>query len=451
MVYYCMTDITLHNTLTRKKEKFTPIDPNHVRMYVCGPTVYNYAHIGNARPPVVFDTLRRILEHKYPKVTHVANITDIDDKIIDAAKKTGVPISDITKKYTKIYNDDMAAVGVRVPHIQPLATDHVDGMISMIQTLIDKNNAYEKDGHVLFNVPSYPNYGLLSGRNRDEQIAGARVEIAPYKQDPADFVLWKPSTDEQPGWDSPWGYGRPGWHIECSVMARDFLGDVFDIHGGGLDLTFPHHENEMAQSCCASGQSDFAKYWVHNGFVTVEGEKMSKSIGNVLTVHDMINDGVLGEAMRLNLLSTHYRQPMNWTQSGLEQSLKTLDKWYDAMDGEDPASDEFITALYDDINTPLAISILHDLAKNKPSTLKQSAKLLGLLSHTPAEWRALRQKITARKGGIDESNIETLIAQRNQARLDKDFNRSDAIRDQLTDMGIVLKDNPDGSTTWSHK
>ena len=438
-----MTDIKLHNSLSRQKEIFKPIDPDHVRMYVCGPTVYNYAHIGNARPAVVFDTLRRILEHKYPKVTHVANITDIDDKIIDAAQKTGVPISDITKKYTKIYNDDMAALGVRIPHVQPLATDHVGGMVTMIETLIDKGHAYENDGHVLFNVPSYAAYGHLSGRNRDEQIAGARVEVAPYKRDPADFVLWKPSTDEQPGWDSPWGYGRPGWHIECSVMAREFLGEVFDIHGGGLDLTFPHHENEIAQSCCASGNDTFANYWVHNGFLTVEGEKMSKSIGNFLTVHDMINDGVLGEAMRLSLLSTHYRQPLNWTQDGLNQSLDTLDKWYKNMNGDNAPTPEFIDALYDDMNTPKAISILHNCDF---TTLKSAAQMIGLLNYTADEWFALRN---AKPDGFDTLMIDDLIAQRNVARLNKDFAKSDKIRDTLQDMGIAIMDNPDGTTTWS--
>jgi cysteinyl-tRNA synthetase len=315
----------------------------------------------------------------------------------------------------------------------------------MIATLIEKGNAYEKDGHVLFNVPSYNAYGQLSGCNRDEQVAGARVEVAPYKRDPADFVLWKPSTETQPGWDSPWGYGRPGWHIECSVMAREFLGDVFDIHGGGHDLTFPHHENEIAQSCCASGQDTFANYWVHNGFVTVEGEKMSKSIGNVLTIHDMINDGLLGEAMRLNLLSTHYRQPMNWTQDGLEQSLKTLDKWYDAMGGDAAPTDELINALYDDLNTPMAISVLHGIAKNDPSSLKQSANMLGLLKHTAEEWRALR---TQSHWNEDTHLIESLIEQRNIARANKDFAQSDIIRDQLTAMGIQVKDNADGSHSW---
>ena len=444
-----MTDIKLHNTLTRQKETLKPIDPDHIKMYVCGPTVYNYAHIGNARPAVVFDTLRRVLEAVYPNVTHVANITDIDDKIIEAARSTGQPISAITEKYAAIYNDDMASLGVQKPTIQPKATDHVDGMISMIQTLIDKGHAYEKDGHVLFHVPSYESYGALSGRNRDEQIAGARVEVAPYKQDPADFVLWKPSNDDQPGWDSPWGTGRPGWHIECSVMAKHFLGDVFDIHGGGLDLTFPHHENEIAQSCCASGRDTFANIWVHNGFVTVEGEKMSKSLGNVLLVHDMIADGIPGEAMRLCLLSTHYRQPFDWTQDGLDNALKTLDKWYDVIqtidqDNMSPHPD-IISAMADDLNTPMAISVLHKLAKEKSSQLLASLHLLGLGQFSAQEWAGIRQPNT---NEVDENKIIDLIAARNAARADKDFATADKVRDELASMGITIKDGPNG-TEWS--
>lgn len=445
-----MTDIQFYNTLTRKKQLFTPIDPNHVKMYVCGPTVYSYAHIGNARPAIVFDTLRRVLESAYPKVTHVANITDIEDKIITAAKEAGVPISTITEKYARIYNEDMRAVGVRAPHIQPKATDHVDGMIAMIETLLAKGNAYEKDGHVLFNVPSYAEYGQLSGRNRDEQIAGARVDVAPYKRDPADFVLWKPSTADQPGWDSQWGVGRPGWHIECSVMAKHFLGEVFDIHGGGLDLTFPHHENEIAQSCCANGRDTFANFWIHNGFVTVEGEKMSKSLGNVLLVHDMIDQGIAGEAIRLAMLSTHYRQPFDWTAEGLKNAGKTLDKWYAVM-GETTAETapdaEFMAAMADDMNTPMAISRLHALAKENPASLKASAKILGLLEHTAEEWQATRG--AGQEGAYDDAAaIESLITARNAARAGKDFAESDRIRDELAAMGITIKDSPDG-TSWT--
>ncbi len=444
-----MTHITLYNSLTRKKEVFKPINPDNISLYACGPTVYSYAHIGNARAAVVFDVLRRVLETLYPTVTHVANITDIEDKIIDAAKAEGKPISEITNHYADIYNADMTALGVQKPTIQPRATDHVDGMIAMIETLIAKGHAYAADGHVLFNVPSYPAYGALSGRNRDEQIMGARIEVAPYKQDPADFVLWKPSTNDQPGWDSPWGFGRPGWHIECSVMATHFLGDVFDIHGGGLDLTFPHHENEIAQSCCATGQDSFANYWVHNGFVIVEGEKMSKSIGNILLSHDLIEQGIQGEAIRFSLLSTHYRQPFDWTQDGLNNATKTLDKWYDAMPeiSSDDADSEFLSALYDDMNTPLAISILHKLAKDKSPHLKPSANILGLLSMPPQNWKDLQKKSHSL---VDEAKIEHLIAMRNQARADKDFKRADEIRDELLSMGIVIKDNPDG-TSWRYQ
>ena len=447
-----MTDIKLFNTLAREKQIFQPIDDTHIKLYACGPTVYSYAHIGNARASVVFDTLRRILETKYPNVTYVANLTDIDDKIIAAATDEGKPISDITEYYADIYNNDMAALGVRKPTIQPKATDHVDGMIAMIQTLIEKNHAYEAEGHVLFHVPSYDNYGALSGRPRDEQVAMARIETASYKRDAADFVLWKPSTDDQPGWDSPWGRGRPGWHIECSVMAREFLGDVFDIHGGGLDLTFPHHENEIAQSCCANDQPKFANYWVHNGFVTVEGEKMSKSIGNILLSHDLIKDGIAGESIRMNLLSTHYRQPFDWTQDGLDQATKTLDKWYEATQDialdMNAVSDEFLSALYDDMNTPLAIAVLHKLAKdNKPEALKSCAHILGLLAMPYQSWQALRQQ---HHSLIDESEIELLIKNRNQARADKDFAKADSYRDQLDNMGIEIHDTAKG-TSWTLK
>jgi cysteinyl-tRNA synthetase len=435
----------IYNSLTRTKEDFKPIDPDHIKLYVCGPTVYSYAHIGNARAAVVFDTFRRVLEHVYPRVTHVANITDIEDKIIDAANAAGVPISEITEKYAKIYNDDMASLGVLKPTHQPKATDHVDGMIAMIETLIEKGHAYEKDGHALFNVPSYENYGRLSGRNRDEQIMGARVEVAPYKKDPADFVLWKPSSDNQPGWDSPWGRGRPGWHIECSVMATAYLGKTFDIHGGGLDLTFPHHENEIAQSCCSTGADEFANYWMHNGFVTVEGEKMSKSIGNVLLVHDMINDGLKGEAIRLALLSTHYRQPFDWTDEGVKQAEKTLNKWYgivlDTVQ-DDTADQAVVDAMVDDMNTPKAISELHRLAKDKSPKLKASANILGLLIHDASEWQ------DDKSVNIDVSKVEQLIQERNDARANKDFARSDEIRDELLSMGVEIKDGRDG-TSWT--
>ena len=444
-----MPELKLHNTLSRQKELFKPLNPDHVKMYVCGPTVYSYAHIGNARAAVVFDTLRRLLDHLYPKVTHVANITDIDDKIIEAAQRETKEISEITNHYADIYNADMGALNVLKPTIQPRATDHVDGMIDMISSLIAKGHAYEKDGHVLFHVPSFPAYGRLSGRDRDEQIAGARVEVAPYKKDPADFILWKPSNDDQPGWESPWGRGRPGWHIECSVMAQAFLGDVFDIHGGGLDLTFPHHENEIAQSCCANGTTEFANLWMHNGFLTVEGEKMSKSLGNVLLVHDMVRDGTPGEAMRLNILSTQYRQPLNWTKDALDQSIKTLDKWYDlaSHEQEDVIDEEFLSALCDDMNTPLAISVLHKIAKDKPQHLRANANLIGLMTQTHDAWGALRKKTHDQH---DEGEVEMLIEQRNEARTQKNFARADEIRDMLDSMGIEIKDGPAG-TSWTYK
>jgi cysteinyl-tRNA synthetase len=318
----------------------------------------------------------------------------------------------------------------------------------MIETLIAKGHAYENDGHVLFNVPSYPAYGALSGRNRDEQIAGARVEVAPYKRDPADFVLWKPSTENQPGWDSPWGVGRPGWHIECSVMATEFLGDVFDIHGGGLDLTFPHHENEIAQSCCATGHDHFAHYWMHNGFVTVEGEKMSKSIGNVLLAHDLIAQGIPGEAIRLALLSTHYRQPFDWTEDGLNQAVKTLDKWYEVTQDVEAAKTPdptFMAALMDDLNTPKAISVLHQMAKDNPAQLKTCAMVLGFLEQTTHEWHSARH---SGKPDIDDAAVQALIEKRNTARANKDFATSDAIRDELAAMGVTIKDGPEG-TSWT--
>jgi len=364
--------LVLHNSLKREKQDFHPLDADMIRMYVCGPTVYNYAHIGNARPAVVFDVLARLLRHLYPHVQHVSNITDIEDKIIDAAAKENVEISVITKRFTNIYNADMADLGVNAPDEQPLATNYIDQMVDMIVQLIAKGNAYEKDSHVLFHVPSYDKYGALSGRDRDEQIAGARVEVAPYKKDPADFVLWKPSTDEQPGWDSPWGRGRPGWHIECSAMSKAICGDVFDIHGGGCDLTFPHHENEIAQSCCANDTDEMARYWVHNGFVTIEGAKMSKSIGNVLLVQDLVHEAS-GEALRMNLLSAHYRQPLDWTKKELKTCTKVLGKFYTALSEIEGYSDytavnadipeAFLAALCDDLNTPLAIAELHSLFK----------------------------------------------------------------------------------------
>jgi len=461
--------LKLFNTLNKEKEAFTPLDPGHVRMYACGPTVYNYAHIGNARMAVVFDLLAGLLRGLYPKVTYVSNITDVDDKIIAAAKETGEAIDTITEKYAGIYNRDMAALGVKAPDVQPRATQHIPEMIALIEKLVAAGHAYEAEGHVLFNVPSFPAYGGLSGRSRDDQIAGARVEVAPYKKDPADFVLWKPGDDDQPGWDSPWGpnngRGRPGWHIECSAMAEKHLGLPFDIHGGGADLKFPHHENEIAQSCCAHGhESDlaaFANVWVHNGFVTVEGEKMSKSLGNITLVHDLIGS-YPGEALRLTLLSAHYRQPLDWSVEGIEQSKRTLDRLYSILHnskgGEEATlssgekkdvPDEIMDALCDDLNTPKAMAALSALAKElaeeddqkrKKKLTKQllaAGHLLGILQNDPEEWLGYG-------AGGEDTQIDALLAEREQARKDKNFARSDEIRDELAAKGITIEDSPAG-------
>ncbi|MAU41806.1 MAG: cysteine--tRNA ligase [Kordiimonas sp.] len=442
--------LKLHNTLTRKKEDFRPIDADHIRMYVCGPTVYNYAHIGNARPVVVFDLLARLLRHEYPKLTYARNITDIDDKIIEAAQESGVPISEITEKYTAIYEEDMGALNAELPDLRPKATETIPQMINMIERLVAKGHAYAAEGHVLFHVPSMENYGELSNRNRDEMVAGARVEVAPYKQDPADFVLWKPSSDDQPGWNSPWGRGRPGWHLECSCMIEENLGQTIDIHGGGLDLIFPHHENEIAQSRCAHDGSPLANYWMHNGYLTVDGEKMSKSLGNFFTVHDLLDEFGRkgGEAIRLLLLTAHYRQPLDFSKDGIEQARKQLDRWYRVtaeVEGEVTAADiptEFLEALRDDLNTPKAIAVLNKLAKQgQGRALKAAASLFGVLLQD--DWFAVESNDT----DLSADAIEALIAERNAARATKDFAASDRIRDELAAQGIILKDGA-GGTTW---
>jgi cysteinyl-tRNA synthetase len=460
-----MSKLVIYNTLSREKQPFEPLDPSHVRIYACGPTVYNYAHIGNARMAVIFDLLARLLRHLYPKVTYVSNITDIEDKIIKAAEETGEGIGAITKKYADIYNSDMSELGVKPPDFQPRATAHINDMLEIIGKLIDAGHAYEAEGHVLFNVPSFEKYGGLSGRSRDDQVAGARVEVAPYKKDPADFILWKPSSDDQPGWDSPWGRGRPGWHIECSAMAEKLLGLPFDIHGGGADLKFPHHENEIAQSCCAHGKEDdlsaFAKYWVHNGFVTVESEKMAKSVGNIILAHDLIKT-VPGEAIRYNLISGHYRQPLDWTEDGLAQSKKTLDRMYQHLrDLEDvPEPDnrkppqEVVDALCDDLNTPKALSALNSLVKSSTEAksfeerqrikgqILAAGELLGLLSNNPEVWLGYGQAGDGED--IDVERIEKLLEERRQARREKNFARADEIRDTLAAEGIVIEDTPQG-------
>ena len=441
-------DIHLFNSLTRKKEPFTPIDAGDVRMYVCGPTVYDYAHIGNARPIIVFDVLFRLLRHVYgpEHVRYVRNITDVDDKINARAAEEDVPISEITARTIRQFHEDIAALNVLPPTVEPRATQHIAAMQEIIQRLIDAGCAYVAEGHVLYDVTARPDYGVLSKRSLDEMIAGARVEVAPYKKNPMDFVLWKPSKDGEPAWDSPWGPGRPGWHIECSAMSWKHLGEVFDIHGGGIDLQFPHHENEIAQSCCAFGADMMARYWLHNGFLQVEGKKMSKSLGNFITIHDLLAEWP-GEVLRLNMLRTHYRAPIDWTKKGLAESRRILDKWYRAAGDAEPAAApdaQVLAALADDLHTPKAIARLHELAgAGRAAELKASAALMGLLPMTEAQWRAA----TAPEVEIDAAEIERLIAARNAARAEKNWAEADRIRDELAAQGVVLKDSADG-TTW---
>lgn len=463
------SNLRLFNTLGREKQDFVPLDPAHVRVYACGPTVYSYAHIGNARMAVTFDLLYRVLKAIYGSVTYVSNITDVDDKIMDAARASGEPIETITRKYAQIYNDDMAALGCALPTVQPRATEHISEMSTLISDLIARGHAYEAQGHVLFHVPSFPKYGGLSGRNRDDQIAGARVEVAPYKQDPADFVLWKPSAADQPGWDSPWGRGRPGWHIECSAMAWRHLGLPFDIHGGGVDLTFPHHENEIAQSCCAIGAPDdlkaFARYWVHNGFVMVEGQKMSKSLGNVLLAHDLLKQAP-GEALRYTLLSAQYRQPLDWTAEAVRASKRLLDRMYQALYEirDVPAAaqtgplPEVWAALCDDLNTPRALTGLLAAVREaveaadsgQKAQLKgqilASGALLGLLGVDPAVWLGYGGgQGDGADVGAEAAEVDALLAAREAARKSRDFKRADAIRDELAARGIAIEDTPQGA------
>ncbi len=459
--------LALYNTLARAKQPFEPLDKANVRLYVCGPTVYDYAHIGNARPVVVFDVLYRLLRRAYgpEHVTYVRNITDVDDKIIAAAEASGEAIDEITGRTTRAFHEDMAALGTLPPEREPRATEHIPEMIALIERLLERGHAYQGDGHVLFHVPSAPGYGRLSGRDRKEQIAGARVEVAPYKKDPADFVLWKPSADDLPGWPSPWGRGRPGWHLECSAMSEAHLGVPFDIHGGGLDLVFPHHENEIAQSTCAAEGAEFVRYWMHNGYLTVEGEKMSKSLGNILLVRDILNE-VPGEVARLTLLMTHYRQPLDWTTQSLRQAKANLDRLYQALrqalrrPGEVEAAadagppEEVMAALDDDLNTPKALAALNELASaaNKAgagpeqarlrAALEAGGALLGVLGQDPEAWF---------KGGAEDdlvsAEIESLIARRAEARRERHFAEADRIRDDLARQGIVLEDGSEG-TTW---
>ena len=437
--------LKIYNTLSKKKELFIPLDENSIKMYVCGPTVYSYAHIGNARPAVVFDILYRVLKNIYPEVIYVRNITDVDDKINEAAKKLNVPISSITKKYTKIYHDDMKSLCVLSPNYEPRVTDNINQIISLIQKILDNNNAYINEDHVLFDVTSFKDYGKLSNRDVSEMISGARVEIADYKKNPGDFVLWKPSTEQEPGWDSPWGYGRPGWHIECSSMVETFLGNEIDIHGGGQDLIFPHHENEIAQSCCAHNSSNYSSYWMHNGYLNMEGEKMSKSLGNIITIKDLL-ENYDGEVVRLALLSTHYRKPINFGKSLLEQSKNILNKLYKNLSNEsfeNKISENITNPLLDDLNTPLAISNLLKIKCSK--TLLKSANLLGLLNKEPDEWFSENNKAK-----ISDNEIKLLIKNRDDARKSKDFKTADEIRDYLEKNNVILEDI-DGKTTWRVK
>ena len=431
--------IRLHDTLAREKRLFVPLNKERITMYVCGPTVYGRAHIGNARPAVVFDMLARLIRHEFGEdsLVYARNVTDVDDKIIAAAEAEGAAPSVITERYERHYLDDMGALGVQPPNIAPHATQEIGAMIAMIERLIENGNAYEGQGHVLFSVPSDRDYGVLSKRDRESMIAGARVEVAPYKRDPADFVLWKPSIEGMIGWDSPWGRGRPGWHIECSAMIRAHLGETIDIHGGGLDLIFPHHENEIAQSRCAHGGLPLARFWVHNGFVDMGSEKMSKSLGNIVTPAELLAQGHRGETLRLALLSAHYRQPLPWTDSLLVQAKATLDGLYrkvgEAGQGEVDAG--VLDALRDDLNTPLALSRLSAL---EGGALKASAAILGLLGSTTSDWF---------QGEGDTSAIELRIAERTEAKKNRDFAMADRIRDELRAAGIILEDGPAG-TTW---
>jgi len=438
--------LVIYNTLSRDKEPFVPIDPAHVRMYVCGPTVYDYVHIGNARPVVAFDVLYRLLKRRYRQVTYVRNITDIDDRIITRSAENKETIEALTARTGSAYQGDMKRLGALPPDHEPRATEYVGQMIAMIGRLVERGHAYAAEGHVLFSVPSMSDYGRLSRRSRDELVAGARVEVAPYKKDPADFVLWKPSTPEQPGWDSPWGRGRPGWHIECSAMSGSLLGETFDIHAGGIDLIFPHHENEIAQSRSAFGHAIMATYWMHNGFVNVSGEKMSKSLGNFFTVHEVL-DQYPADAIRLLLMTAHYRQPLDFTHEGLQQTKATLDRWYGALRGKTvtpadvvPASVE--DALSDDLNTPLAITALHQL--DDPADLLAGAQALGLLQQDAEAWFRWTPTGT---GGPTEAEIEAAIAARQAARKAKDFKEADRLRDDLKARGVILEDGPKG-TTW---
>ncbi|MAY35768.1 MAG: cysteine--tRNA ligase [Spongiibacteraceae bacterium] len=454
--------LTLYNTRTRRKEAFQPINPQRVTMYVCGPTVYNFIHIGNARPAVVFDTFYRLLKTQYPEVVYARNITDIDDKIMKAAKDNQESIADVAERFTQAYLEDMVSLNTLKPDLTPKATENVDAMQAMIATLIERGHAYEAEGHVLFAVESMEGYGKLSNRSLEDMLEGARVEVAPYKRYAGDFVLWKPSSNDEPGWGSPWGYGRPGWHLECSAMIKAHLGDQIDIHGGGRDLIFPHHENERAQSCCSQDSEEFVRYWMHNGYLNIDGEKMSKSLGNFRTVRDLLGQ-YKGEVLRFALLSAQYRSELDFSKALLDQAKASLDSLYTALkDCTDIKPDmtapmdaqPAYKALLDDLNTPIAIAELHQLAKalNKADAadktalkgqLLRCAELMGLLQAEPESWF----KDSAGEAGISADEVEALIAERQQSKLDKNYARADEIREQLKAQGVVLEDSREG-TQW---
>ena len=449
-------NLNFYNTLSNKKEKFVPIDNNKVGMYVCGPTVYDFPHIGNARPLVVFDVLFRLLKRIYGKnkVTYVRNITDIDDKIIESSKKNKKNIKDLTETITKSFHEDCIYLNCLNPTFEPKATEHIKEMISMVNNLLTNNHAYENEKHVYFSVSSFKKYGRLSNKNSEQLIAGSRVEVSKYKKNPLDFVLWKPSEENDPGWDSPWGRGRPGWHLECSVMSEKFLGKKFDIHGGGLDLVFPHHENEIAQSCCANKTDNFANYWLHNGFVTFDKEKMSKSLGNIVAINKL-RENINGQVVRLALLSSHYKQPLDWNEKLIKESQNTLDKWYSQFEKTDSEelSDNVLNPLLEDLNTPEYIAKLHLLYDesskgNKSSKIKflSACKQIGLLEEDKKTWENFKKF----KAKIDENFITQKIKDRGEARKNGDYKLADTIRKELENSGVIIEDKQD-KTTWKYK
>ena len=448
-------DIFLTNNLTNKKEKFIPKDKNNVRMYVCGPTVYDDPHIGNARPVVVFDILFKILKNKYPNVTYVRNITDVDDKIIKSSKENNISISELTKKITQSFNEDCIYLNCEKPNHEPKATEHISEMIEMISELIKKGFAYENNKHVYFEVKKFKDYGQLSNKKLDELVAGSRIEVSDNKKNPEDFVLWKPSETDEPSWDSPWGKGRPGWHLECSAMSKKYLGNEFDVHGGGVDLLFPHHENEIAQSRCANDSKAFANYWLHNAFITMSNEKMAKSQGNILKIKDFRNNKS-GQVLRMALMSAHYRQPLDWNDKLLEECENTINKWYNVylnIKTKLKISDEILKPLLDDLNTPGYIANLHKLyekaakGSDEDKILFISAcNFIGLLNESKEDWLKFKKN----KVSISENEILIKINQRNEARVNKNYKEADKIRDELLDKGVLIEDK-DGKTTWKFK